>query len=119
MSHLAHKLKEKLMKYWRRKNRVNKKIKSRKPEVRLIINKSNLYISAQVVDKNGNVLALITDKKSKGKTKSDRAFAAGEELAKTIKTKKISELVFDRNWYLYHGRIKAFAEWLRKWGIKL
>ncbi len=119
MSHLANKLKEKLMKYSRRKNRINKKIKSRKPENRIVINKSNLYISAQVINKNWEVLALITDKKFKGKTKTERAFSAGEELANIIKTKNLSKLVFDRNWYLYHGRIKAFAEWLRKWGVKL
>jgi ribosomal protein L18 len=52
MSHLANKLKGKIRKYLKRKNRVNTKIKSHKPDYRLIVNKSNLYISAQLVDKN-------------------------------------------------------------------
>ena len=119
MSHLTNKFKEKLRKYLRRKARVNSKIKAQKPQARLIVNKSNLYIKGQLIDADGKVLAVITDKKSKGKTKSERAFAAGEELAKTIKTKKISTVIFDRNWHLYHGRVKAFAEGVRKWGIKL
>jgi large subunit ribosomal protein L18 len=110
MSHLTNKLKEKVRKYTRRKNKVNKKIKAQKPENRLIINRSNLYIKGQVVDANGKVLALASDKGAKGKTKSERAFAAGEELAKTIKAKKISKIVFDRNGFLYHGRVKSFAE---------
>jgi large subunit ribosomal protein L18 len=64
-------------------------------------------------------LATITDKKAKGASKSERAFAAWEEFAKTIKTKKIETVIFDRNGHLYHGRIKAFAEGIRKGGINL
>lgn len=119
MSHLTNKFKNKLRKYLRRKIRINSKIKSRNPETRLIINKSNLYIKWQVIAADGKVLVMITDKSTKGKTKSERAFAAGEELAKTMKTKKISKVIFDRNGYLYHGRVKSFADGVRKWGIKL
>ncbi|HRX63600.1 MAG TPA: 50S ribosomal protein L18 [Candidatus Absconditabacterales bacterium] len=119
MSHLTNKLKEKAKKYLRRKARVNKNIKSQKPKNRLIINKSNLYISGQLIDIDGKVIALTNDKKAKGKTKTEKAFTAGEEFAKTLKTKKISQITFDRNGYLYHGRIKAFADGLRKGGIKL
>ncbi len=119
MSHLSNKLKDKLRKYLRRKVRVNSKIKAQHPNARLIVNKSNLYISAQLVDATGKVLTTITDKGVKGASKSERAFAAGEEIAKVIKTKKIDTVIFDRNWHLYHGRIKAFAEGVRKGGINL
>ena len=119
MSHLTNKFKNKLRKYLRRKTKVNSRVKAKNPEARLIVNKSNLYIKWQVIDANGKVLATITDKSTKGKTKSERAFAAGEELAKTMKTKKISKVIFDRNGYLYHGRVKSFADGVRKWGIKL
>lgn len=118
MSHLSNKLKNKLRKYLRRKARTNTKVKAQNPEARLIVNKSNLYIKWQVIASNGKVLAIVTDKKAKGKTKSERAFAAGEQLAKDIKSQKISKIIFDRNWYLYHGRVKAFADWVRNWGIK-
>lgn len=118
MSHLTNKLKEKLRKYLRKKIRVNNKIKSQKPENRLIINKSNLYIQWQLIGADGKVLAMVTDKNLEWKSKSERAFAAGEKIAKTIKEQKIDSVVFDRNWYLYHGRVKAFADGVRKWGIK-
>ena len=119
MSHLSNKLKEKLRKYARRKTRVNSIIKSQKPKYRLVVNKSNLYIKGQLIDENGKVLAVITDKWAKWKSKSERAFSAWEEMAKSIKSQKITNIVFDRNWYLYHGRVKSFADGIRKWGIKL
>ncbi len=119
MSHLANKLKGKIRKYLKRKNRVNTKIKSHKPDYRLIVNKSNLYISAQLVDKNWNVILSTDDKKSTWKTKIDRAFSAGEQLGKEIVSKKLENIAFDRNWYLYHGRVKAFAEWARKAWVKI
>jgi ribosomal protein L18 len=97
MSHLANKLKNNIRKYLKRKIRVNTKVKSHKPEHRLIINKSNLYISAQLIDINGNVLASTTDKNAKGTTKIERAFAAGEEFGKLIISKKIEKIAFDRN----------------------
>jgi len=119
MSHSSNKLKEKLRKYFRRKVRVNSKIKSQNHENRLIINKSNLYITAQLINKDGAVLANTSDKAAKGKTKSERAFSAGEQFAKVIKTQKIDSIVFDRNGHLYHGRVKSFADGIKKWGIKL
>jgi ribosomal protein L18 len=76
MSHLSNKLKNKLRKYLRRKVRTNSKVKAQHPQARLIVNKSNLYISGQLIDANGKVLATITDKKAKGASKSERAFAA-------------------------------------------
>jgi ribosomal protein L18 len=65
MSHLANKLKNNIRKYLKRKVRVNTKIKSHKPNYRLILNKSNLYVSAQLIDANGSVVVSTNDKKSK------------------------------------------------------
>jgi len=65
MSHLANKLKNNIRKYLKRKIRVNTKIKSHKPDYRLILNKSNLCISAQLIDNTGNVVSSINDKKLK------------------------------------------------------
>ncbi len=119
MSHLANKLKNNIRKYLKRKTRVNTKIKTHKPENRLIINKSNLYISAQLIDLNGNVVLSISDKNIKWKTKVERSFSAWEEFWKNIVSKKIEHVAFDRNWYLYHGRVKAFADWVRKAWVKI
>lgn len=55
----------------------------------MIVNKSNLYISAQLVDKNWNVILSTDDKKSTWKTKIDRAFSAGEQLGKEIVSKSL------------------------------
>jgi large subunit ribosomal protein L18 len=72
-----------------------------------------------LIDATGKVLLTITDKKAKWASKSERAFSAGEEIAKSIKSIKINTVIFDRNWYLYHGRVKAFADGVRKWWINL
>lgn len=118
MSYLKNKLQEKVRKYLRRKNKVNAKIKAQQPAFRLIIQKSNLYLKAQVLNAEGGVVAVISDKGVAGTTKTERAGAAGESFAGTLKSKGVESIVFDRNGYLYHGRIKAFADGLRKGGIQ-
>ncbi len=54
----------------------------------------------------------------KKKSKTERAFEVGEKLAKAAKEKKITEVVFDRKGYKYHGRVKAVADGARKGGLK-
>ena len=118
MSYLKNKLQDKIRKYLRRKNKVNSKIKSLNPDYRLLVERSNLYVKAQVLDANGNVVAVCTDKAAAGATKTERAASAGEAFAAVLKEKNVSSLTFDRNGFLYHGRIKAFADGLRKAGIQ-
>lgn len=118
MSYLKNKLQDKIRKYLRRKNKVNSKIKSLNPDYRLLVERSNLYVKAQVLDANGNVVAVCTDKAAAGATKTERAASAGEAFAAVLKEKNVSSLTFDRNGFLYHGRIKAFADGLRKGGIQ-
>ena len=92
---------------------------------RLVVHRSLKNISAQVVDDTlGKVLfSLSTNDKatkqkfsSAGNIKSAQAF--GELFAQTAKTKGVSKVIFDRAGYLYHGRIKTFAEALRKGGME-
>jgi len=117
MSHLKNKLKQKLARYFRRKHRVNVTIKSTHPEMRVVVNKSNKYVSAQAIASDGSVVAYVTDKAEKAETKTERAMKAGEAMAKKLAEKKIKTIAFDRNWHLYHGRVKSFADGLRQWGI--
>jgi len=119
MSYLKNKLLEKQRNYLRRKQRVNMQIKRAEPEYRAIISKSNLYTKVDVITAAGNTIASITDKGVKGKTKTERAENAGLTFAGVLKGKKIEKLTFDRNGYLYHGRVKAFAEGMRKGGIQI
>lgn len=119
MSYLKNKLIEKQRKYLRRKQRVNTQIKLATPENRAIITKSNLYVKVDLVNAEGKTVASITDKTATGATKTERAENAGLAFAEMLKGKSITELTFDRNGYLYHGRVKAFAEGMRKGGIML
>jgi large subunit ribosomal protein L18 len=101
----------------RRKNRTNTIIKKTASLPRLIVRKSNMYTSAQVVDLSGNVLAYATDKGAKG-TKTERAFTVGKTIASMTKEKGVDQVVFDRNGNRYHGRIKSLSEGAREGGLK-
>lgn len=117
--YLGKKLKEKRAKHQRRKIKSNTKIKSHYPEARLIINRSNKFIQAQVVDQTGKIIAMVSDKNTQWGTKSENAKKAGIALATNLKKAKIEKVSFDRNWFLYHGRIAAFADWVREGGIEI
>lgn len=119
MTYLGNKAKKVTQKYLRKKHRINTTVKSIAKHPRVVVSKSNAYIMAQVIDLDGKVVATIWDKKIEGKTKTERSFNAGKDLAKSIKNLKIDAVAFDRNGYLYHGRVKALADWLRDWGIAL
>ena len=83
MSYLANKLKEKQAKYIRRKTRSNKKVKANTDEVRVVVQKSNKFVSAQAIDKTGAVLASISDKGQKGTCKCCR-----KRVCKVVEGKK-------------------------------
>ncbi|AGC66927.1 50S ribosomal protein L18 [Candidatus Uzinura diaspidicola str. ASNER] len=87
---------------------------------RLSVFRSNREISVQVInDMKGETLATVTTmgKKIQG-TKSEKARIVGKQIGKHILDLGIKEVVFDRNGYLYHGRIKALAEAAREIGLK-
>lgn len=117
MSLLKHRIKAKQSRYQRRKDRVNTKIKSTFPTYRLVLQKSLLYVSAQLLDQNSKVVVAISDKGMKGTTKTERAKVAGETMAEHIKKAKIDTITVDRNGFSYQWRIQAFVEGLRLWGI--
>lgn len=109
-----------------RHRRVRAKIQGIAKRPRVAVFKSNRYIYAQVIDDEaGKTLASVSDyggKKSKSKakpTKSEESSKAGEALAVKMKAKGITEAVFDRGGFKFHGRIKALAEGLRRGGIKI
>ncbi len=110
-------LQNKAQRIQRRKNRVNTVIKQTASLPRLIVRKSNLYTSAQVIDAEGKVVAYANDKKEKG-TKTEKAFAVGKAIAATAKKAGLENVVFDRNGNRYHGRVKAVSEGAREAGLK-
>ncbi|MDZ4846820.1 MAG: 50S ribosomal protein L18 [Chitinophagales bacterium] len=110
-----------------RRNRIRKSIRKRikgtKEMPRLAVRRSNKDIYVQVIDDIAGhtlVAASSRDKSlalTKG-TKSDMSKAVGMELAKRAVEAGISQVVFDRGGYLYHGRVKALADGAREGGLK-
>lgn len=102
---------------------IRNKIQGTEEKPRLAVFRSNKHIVAQLInDEIGHTMAAIAtsdkelaDEKAK---KSDLARKAGELLAKKAVDAGISQVVFDRGGYQYHGRVKAFAEGARKGGLK-
>ena len=109
-----------------KKFRVSNKLKkvAKTGRFRLSIFRSSKNISAQIIDDSKNITLLSASsiekdiKESKTKNKSDLSKIVAEKLAKKAQEKKISKIFFDRGIYKYHGRIKIFAETLRKNGME-
>ena len=111
-------------------SKIKRKLRNRKKlklvntnRYRVSVRKYLNNLSAQIIDdkeKKTLVSASSIEKevKSKKAKKMDKSNLIGEILAKRAKEKKIIEVYFDRGEYKYHGRVKAFAETLRKNGIK-
>lgn len=92
---------------------------SQKP--RIAVFRSNRFISAQVIDDEKGITILSQSSKEikEKKTAVEKALQTGKALGEAIKGKKISEVVYDRSIYRYHGQVKSLADGLRAAGIKL
>ena len=106
-----------------RHERVRNKISGTKSVPRLNVFRSNSNIFAQIIDdENGTTLvsasSIDKDLKIEKGGNIEAATKVGEALAKKAKSAKITEVVFDRGGYLYHGRVKALAEAARENGLK-
>lgn len=118
MKTLAKKSQAKTKKYLRRKHRTNMTAKVLSDKPRLVINRSNVHMYAQIIDVDGTILAVANDRTIKKGTKSERAFQVGEAIAAIAMKKDITHVVFDRNGYLFHGRVKQLAEGARSWWLQ-
>ena len=111
----------------RKKFKIRNKLKkvSSLDRFRLSIFRSSKNISAQIIDDRRNITLLSVSsvekdiKLLKKSNKVELSKIVAEKLAKKAHEKKISKIYFDRGIYKYHGRVKAFAETLRKNGLKL
>ena len=110
----------------RKRNRVRNKIKkvSKNDRFRLCVSRSTKNISAQIIDDNKNITLLSASsnekdiKSLKKNNKTELSKIVAERLAKKAQEKKITKIYFDRGVYKYHGRVKIFAEILRKNGME-
>ena len=108
--------------YQKRSQRIRKKLKKVNTErFRLTIFRSSKNISAQIIDSKNNktlVSASSANKKDKTKKKADKSIDVAKILVEKALEKKITNVYFDRGGYKYHGRIKSFAEAIRKGGLR-
>jgi large subunit ribosomal protein L18 len=107
---------------FRRKKSIRKKINGTSNKPRLSVYKSNKFIYVQAIDDDNGITivsasSLKYDSKD-GKLNIKTAAKVGEEIANKLKEKKIEDVVFDRNAFLYTGKIKALADSARKNGLK-
>lgn len=109
----------------RRHLRVRKKIRGTAERPRLSVYRSLSHIYAQVIDDDaGRTLAAASDVEPEarsqinGKSKRDAAKLIGELLAQRARERGITQLVFDRGGYKFHGRVKALAEAVREAGLQ-
>jgi len=106
----------------RRKKTIRKSIIGTAKKPRISVFKSNKYIYVQAInDDKGVTIASASTIAYKNKDKKiniTNATKVGEDLGKKLKEKKINEAVFDRNGFVYIGRVKALADGARKEGIK-
>jgi large subunit ribosomal protein L18 len=109
----------------RRKLRIRKKVNGTGDRPRLTVFRSSKHIYAQVIDDaTGKTLAHAStlSKDLRGTLEEDNKVAAAKKvgtlIAKMCKSKKIDRVVFDRNGYLYHGRVSALAQAARDGGLE-
>jgi large subunit ribosomal protein L18 len=110
----------------RKKYRVGNRLKkvASSDRYRLSISRSSRNISAQIIDDSKNITLLSAssvekDIKANSKVnKTELSKIVAEKLAKKAQEKKIKKIFFDRGIYKYHGRVKVFAETLRKNGME-
>jgi large subunit ribosomal protein L18 len=107
----------------RRKRRIRKKVSGSEVRPRISVFRSSKHIYVQAIDdaKGATVATVSTlsdGLKALEGTKIEEAKAVGAAIAKALIEKGIQEVIFDRNGYLYHGRVKALAEGAREAGLK-
>lgn len=107
-----------------RKVRIRKKISGTAQRPRLVVFRSNLHIYAQVIDDvTGTTLAssstqVLAKADDDCRCNKDGAVKVGKDIAAKAKEKNIESVIFDRNGYIYHGRVKALADAAREGGLK-
>tara|TARA_B100000614_G_C14507137_1_gene477040 strand:- start:788 stop:1159 length:372 start_codon:yes stop_codon:yes gene_type:complete len=123
---MANKLKLKKRSFARRKKSIKNKLTIGKYP-RLVVYRSNVHLYAQLIDDNANktMLSISTNDKDlkkeieKFSTKIEKSSFIGDKIGQEIKKKKIEKVMFDRNGYIFHGRVKAFVEAVKKTGLSI
>jgi large subunit ribosomal protein L18 len=110
----------------RRKGRIRKRVKGTQERPRLSVFRSARHIYAQIIDDTcgctlvcaSSLDQAVTDGAADKKKKVDKAVMVGKLVAERAKAKGIAKVVFDRNGFLYHGRVKAVSDGAREAGLE-
>lgn len=124
---MSKKVEGRIARRQRRRYGIRKRLIGTADRPRLAVYRSLKYIYGQIIDdENGVTLVSVSDcsedtikefvNPDKG-GKVGRSYAAGKAIAKIAKEKGIEKIAFDRGGYLYHGRVKAFADGAREGGL--
>jgi large subunit ribosomal protein L18 len=115
---------EKTRKRIKRKGTIRKRVTGTSERPRLSVFRSAKHIYAQAIDDtNGRVVAQASDTEEKlgqsvaGKKKKERARAIGKAIGEKLVALKVTAVVFDRNGFIYHGRVKEVADGAREAGL--
>lgn len=115
-------LQAKIKKHERRKAHIRLSISGTAERPRISVFRSNLHLSGQVInDEKGVTLCSVSTVQSEYKNlknNTEGAAVLGEALGNKMIAAGVTSAVFDRNGYLYHGVVKAFADGVRKAGVK-
>ena len=123
---MAEKKLTKKINWQKKRSRVKSSLGVRGIYPRLVVYRSNMHIYAQLVDDNKNETLISSSSNNKDLRasikKTDNKIEAsrlvGKSLGEKLKKNKIERIVFDRNGYKYHGRVKALADAVREAGIQ-
>jgi large subunit ribosomal protein L18 len=105
----------------RRQDRVRRRVRGTEKRPRLCVFRSNRHIYAQVIsDESGHTLAATSTRVDGQGATGNKAAArrVGERIAQLCRERAIEEVVFDRNGFLFHGRVREVAEGARAAGLK-
>lgn len=101
-----------------KKIRIRRKVSGTAERPRLCVYRSTKHMYAQIFDDTtGKCLLTVSSLKDESKSGVEQATWVGSEIAKQAKAKGISTVVFDRNGFIYHGRVKALADGARSGGL--
>ena len=110
----------------KKRQRVKSQLNNKRGLHRLVVYRSNVHIYAQLIDDNNNTTiascssndADIRKEVLKCDSKISKSILVGKHLAGKLNSMKINNIIFDRNGYNYHGRVKALADSMREMKIK-
>ena len=123
---MAEKKNIKKINWLKKRNRIKNSLGVRGSYPRLVVYRSNVHIYAQVVNDNENKTLISSSSNDKDlrssikevDNKIEASTLVGKFLGKKLRNDKIRKIVFDRNGYKYHGRVKALAEAVREAGVQ-